>query len=142
MMDAQFQREANVNLTQKFVEGLTPSARGAGHGAVALETVPYSLWMLSAGHGSFSLNRAVSSLGILSKSEKVAFDSHVATLRSLGLTYVANEEGSMKLHNERSGHVTMRLEPQIDRLVHYEELSVPPENRRKQVPSVVSSEEQ
>jgi chromosome transmission fidelity protein 18 len=142
MMDAHYQREANVNLTEKFVEGLTPNARGAGHGTVALETVPYSLWMLSAGHGSFSLNRAVSSLGILSKSEREAFNSHVSTLRSLGLTYVANEERSLKLHNEKSGPVTMRLEPQIDRLIHFEELSVPPENRRKQVPSVVSNEEQ
>lgn len=142
MMDAHYQREANANLTQKFVEGVTINTRGGGHGAVALETVPYSLWMLSAGHGSFSLNRAVSSLGILSKSERVAFDAHVSTLRSLGLTYVANEEGPLKLHNEKSGPVTMRLEPQIDRLIHFEELSVPRENRRKKVPSVVRSEEQ
>ena len=141
-MDAHYKWEANVNLAQKFVEGLTPSARGGvGHGAAIIETIPYSLWMLSAGHGSFSLSRGVSSLGIMSKNERVAFDSHVATLRSLGLTYVANEEGSMKLHSERTGSVTMRLEPQLDRLIHFEELSVPPANRRKQIPSVVSSED-
>ena len=140
MLDARYQLEANDNLTHKFVEGLSPSARGGtSNGTAAVETIPYSLWMLSAGDGSFSLNRAVSTLDILNRNERLAFESHVATLRSLGLTYVTNEEVSLKLNYDKSRAPAMRLEPQIDRLIKFEELSVPPARRRRQVPSAVSN---
>lgn len=139
MIDAFYQLEANDNLAQKFVEGLTPSARGgASFGSAAVETIPYSLWVLSAGDGSFSLSRSVSSMGILSRNERVAFEAHVAALRSLGLTYVASDDGAAKPLTGRSRPVGMRLEPQIDRLVHFEDLSFSVASKRKHIPCVVS----
>jgi chromosome transmission fidelity protein 18 len=138
MVDVKYQLEANDNLIEKFIEGLAPSARGgATKGTAAIETVPYSLWMLSAGHGSSSLSRGVSSMEILSKNEKAAFDAHVSTLRSLGLTYVARDDASMRPFNDNKP-VAMRLEPQIDRLTQFDDLSLPPGSRRKYVPHVVS----
>jgi len=140
MVDARYQLEANDNLAEKFVEGLDPNARGgATKGTAAIETVPYSLWMLSAGDGSFSLSRGVSSMEILNKNEKIAFDAHVSTLRSLGLTYVARDDATMRPYNENKP-AAMRLEPQIDRLIQFEDLSVSPASRRKYVPHVVSLE--
>ncbi len=139
MVDARYQMEANNNLAEKFVEGLAPSARGgATKGTAALETVPYSLWMLSAGDGSFSLRRGVSSMEILNKHERAAFDAHVSTLRSLGLTYVARGDATTRTFHDNQA-VAMRLEPQIDRLVQFDGLIVPPASRRKYIPHVVSS---
>ena len=138
MVDVRYQLEANDSLAEKFVEGFAPTARaGATKGTAAIETVPYSLWMLSAGHGSSSLSRGVSSMEILNKNEKVAFDAHVAKLRSLGLTYVPRDDGPMLPFIENSGPVAMRLEPQIDRLIQFKDLTMPPGSRRKYIPHVV-----
>ena len=88
MVDVQYQREANYALTQKFVEGLSPQTGGSRCvDLLTTETIPYALWVLFAGEGGGSLNRAASSLDILTKGERLSLDMHVATLRSLGLTY-------------------------------------------------------
>jgi chromosome transmission fidelity protein 18 len=125
--------EANRGIVQKFIEGLSPSFK-TSHRLVTIETVPYALWMLSAGLGSSSLTRPVSSLDILDKPERAAFGAHVSTLRSLGLTYVAAER------RDKSGValVDMKLEPEIDRLVCFGGYIASPENRRRRIPSVVS----
>lgn len=140
LTDSRYQLESNQSLTQKFVDGLSPKARvSAGNGSVATEMIPYSLWMLSGGEGSCSLRRAVSSLEVLSKNERLAFDAHVGLLRSLGLTYVAREDAAQRAYSERGQNTVMRLEPQIDRLIRFEELTLSPAQIRKAIPSAVST---
>jgi chromosome transmission fidelity protein 18 len=139
LADARYQLESNTSLAQKFVEGLSPKARvSADTGRVATETIPYSLWMLSAGVGSGSLRRTVSSLEVLSKNERAAFDAHVSLLRSLGLTYVAREDAAQRAYSEKGLNTAMRLEPQIDRLVRFQDLNLSPGQFRKSIPSAVS----
>jgi chromosome transmission fidelity protein 18 len=130
--DAHYQREANRGILQKFVEGLQHSS----YNNAITETVPYALWMLSA---SNSLYRPVSSIDVLNKKEMVAFDAHVSTLRSLGLTYVAGERTSINFaQKEMTTTIEMRLEPEIHRLVYYRGYKAAPQNWRKKVPSAVS----
>lgn len=139
LMDSRYQLEANDNLVHKFVEGLSPKARiGAARSNIVTQSIPYSLWMLSAGDGNCSLSRPVSSLEVMKGNERVAFDDHVATLRALGLTYVAVEDTSQPLYGNAPQNTHMRLEPQIDKLVQFEDLSLQGMKQRKQVPSVVS----
>ena len=137
LSDARYQLEANGGLVSRFVEGLSPKARCSMHGTgVIADFIPYCLWILSAGYGSVALNRAVSSLDILNKFEKTAFEHHVGTLRALGLTYVKTEENSFGGDSgagpRRGG---MRLEPEIDLLSKFEGLNL--NKRRKQIPSVL-----
>lgn len=129
--NAHFHREANIGILQKFVDGLLQSS----YNTAIMETVPYALWMLSAAN---SLYRPVSSIDILGKKELTAFHSHVSTLRSLGLTYVADERPNSFAKDEITPAVEMRLEPEIDRLVNFKGYRVSLENRRKRIPSVVS----
>lgn len=135
--NAHYRREAHRGILQKFVEGL----RQPSYDNAITETVPYALWMLSASGGG--LNRPVSSIDILSKKEMVAFDAHVSCLRSLSLTYVAEEQSNDRFGNKHqqqnySSEVEMRLEPEIHRLVYFKGYRPPPQSRRKRVPSVVS----
>jgi hypothetical protein len=135
MSDAHYQQDANTGLLSRFVEGLSPKARSGISGSnVISDIVPYSLWLLSSGEGNCSLTRAVSSMEILNASEKVAFNAHVATLRALGLTYIKVEDGH---HSIGRGHGVMRLEPEIDKLSRFLDLSIPNGDGRKEIPSVV-----
>ena len=57
---------------------LSQNARSSMYGTgVVSDFIPFCLWVLSAGGGSVGLNRAVSSMEVLNKYEKVAFDHHV-----------------------------------------------------------------
>ena len=137
LSDARYQLEANGGLVSRFIEGLSPKARCSMHGpGVISDFIPYCLWILSAGYGSVALNRAVSSLDILNKFEKIAFDHHVGTLRALGLTYVKSEDSSFGGDGgtgpKRGG---MRLEPEIDLLSKFEGLNL--NKQRKQIPFVL-----
>eukprot|EP00550_Attheya_septentrionalis_P001585 CAMPEP_0198293954 /NCGR_PEP_ID=MMETSP1449-20131203/19724_1 /TAXON_ID=420275 /ORGANISM="Attheya septentrionalis, Strain CCMP2084" /LENGTH=1067 /DNA_ID=CAMNT_0043993725 /DNA_START=108 /DNA_END=3311 /DNA_ORIENTATION=- len=135
MSDAHYQQDANTGLLSRFVEGLSPKARSGISGSnVISDIVPYSLWLLSSGEGNCSLTRAVSSMEILNASEKVAFNAHVATLRALGLTYIKAEDGH---HSIGRGHGAMRLEPEIDKLSRFLDLSISNGDRRKEIPSVL-----
>lgn len=116
--DVQHRRETHRGLVGRFTDGLSPHTHRA-----PLETVPYALWML-AGRGL----RNVSSLEILSKQERAAFDHHVATLRALGLTYVVADTPT-----------EMRLEPAIDTLMHFTNLQPPPGQTRPHIPNAVSN---
>jgi len=134
--DARYQFEANDGLVSRFVEGLSPKSRCSMHGTgIVSDFIPYCLWILSAGFGSVALNRAVSSMDILNKYEKAAFDHHVGTLRALGLTYVKVDNTSVNVENggesKRGG---MRLEPEIDIISKFEGLTV---KHRKEIPSVL-----
>lgn len=134
--DARYQFEANDGLVSRFVEGLSPKSRCSMHGTgIVSDFIPYCLWILSAGFGSVALNRAVSSMDILNKYEKVAFDHHVGTLRALGLTYVKVDNTNVSVENggepRRGG---MRLEPEIDVISKFEGLTV---KHRKDIPSVL-----
>ncbi len=120
-----------MGILQKFVDGLLQSS----YNTAITETVPYALWMLSAAN---TLHRPVSSIDVLGKEEMTAFNSHVSTLRSLGLTYVASERSNSFEKDEIAPIVEMRLEPEIDRLVNFKGYRVSLENRRKRIPSVVS----
>ena len=142
--DNRYQMEANKGLTHKFAEGLAAQFRGSRSSDImAKDTIPYALWMLSAGEGSSALARPASSVEILKKRELQSFESHVATLHSLGLTYVvATEdfEGAYSPKNHQMGQTTqMILEPPIDRLVQYQCLNRRHEHRRQDIPSAVSN---
>jgi len=137
LADTSYFREANVGLAQKFVEGLSLQARGArGVEQLATETVPYALWMLSAGEGSSALDRVATSVELLSKGEQDAFQQHAATLRALGLSYVAEQEESVGgRRDSRNMPVKIRLEPPIEQLVKFSDLA----NARQEIPPAVSS---
>lgn len=135
MFERSYRQEANWSLVNKFVEGLSPKARINLTSSTAVsEVIPFALWMLSAGTGSNSLGRPVSSMDILNRAERLSFVSHVATLRALGLTYVAesNPTGSF---NSATLDMEMRLEPAIDTLSKFGGFKVPVDQRRKNIPS-------
>lgn len=138
--------EANKGLTLKFAEGLASQFRGSRSTDIMVkDTIPYAMWMLSAGEGSGALLRPASSVEVLKKRELRSFESHVATLHSLGLTYVAateDFEGTQQVHtpkNKQGGQtIQMILEPPIDRLVQYQFLRLSHEHRRQNIPAAVS----
>jgi chromosome transmission fidelity protein 18 len=127
---AHFQKQSNMGILQKFVESL----RHFSYETTISEIIPYALWMLSAAD---TLHRPVSSVDVLGKKEMDAFRMHVSTLRSLGLTYVPTEHQSRLITTEKST-LKMRLEPEIDCLVHYYGFKAPMEHKRQRIPSVVS----
>lgn len=146
LSDARYGAEANGGLLGRFAEGLSPKARAGIRGdAIAADVVPYCLWLLSAGgggggRGSSSLDRAVSSLEVLTEGEREAFQSHVNALRSLGLTYVKADDADEAVVRDDGGYgaaVTMRLEPEIDRVVMFEGLDLSEAHRRRVVPSAL-----
>lgn len=134
LADSQYQMEANNALAQKFVEGLSLRARGTRNvNQLATDTVPYALWVLAAGEGSSALVRAATSVELLSNGERRAFEQHAASLRSLGLSYVVEQEDAVigREHHRRS--LKMRLEPPIEHLVQFVDLP----NRRLDIPPAV-----
>lgn len=134
LADSQYQMEANSALAQKFAEGLSLRARGSRSlNQLATETVPYALWVLSAGEGSSALDRAATSVELLSRGERDAFERHAATLRVLGLSYAAEQEEATSGREHRHVLVKVRLEPPIERLVQYTDLP----NNRQQIPPAV-----
>ena len=142
LSDAHYQNMANVSLVQRFVEGLTPRARrgvGGGTDTVVSDVIPYGLWLLSAGDGKHSLSRPVSSADMLSAEEKLAFSAHVETLRALGLTYVKDESfgPAFEYKNPNSQAVNVRLEPEIDKLVKFEDLGEGGSGGRKDIPPLL-----
>ena len=144
--DNRYQMEANKGLTLKFAEGLAAQFRGSRSSDImARDTIPYAVWMLSAGEGSGALVRPASSVEVLKKQELHSFESHVATLHSLGLTYVAateDFEGAYQAHSPKNNQVgqtiQMILEPPIDRLVQYQLIRRAHEHRRQDIPPAVS----
>jgi chromosome transmission fidelity protein 18 len=130
LSDVHYQKEANKALAQKFVDGLSMQARGTrGARMIAIETVPYVLWALAAGEGSSALDRAATSVDLLSKGVRAAFDDHASTLKNLGLSYVVEHDES------RRGlvGVNLRLEPPLDRLVQFVYLP----DSRQEIPAAV-----
>ncbi|KAL9183367.1 hypothetical protein ACHAXT_005154 [Thalassiosira profunda] len=139
--DAHYGREANASLVQRFVEGLAPRARrgvGGGTDTVVSDVIPYGLWLLSAGEGKHALSKPVSSVDILSEEEKVAFSAHVDTLRALGLTYVKDESGAFEYKNPNGPPAdNVRLEPEIDKLVKFENADHNNGRSRKSIPPLL-----
>jgi len=126
LSDCHYQNQANVSLVHRFVEGLTPRSRrgvGGGTDTIVSDVIPYGLWLLSAGDGKHALSRPVSSVDILSAEEKLAFSAHVATLRALGLTYVKDQASAFDSYSQNESAENVRLEPEIDKLVKYEEMN-------------------
>jgi chromosome transmission fidelity protein 18 len=142
--DIHYRRETNLGLVQKFSEGLPPKARGIkSQDVLTKELIPYAPWVLSAGNGNSSLNRAASSIDMLTKVERESIDAHVALLRTLGLTYVAAvEEPDFRRKDSSMVQMTpkkkMVLEPPIDRLVAYTEMKFSSRLERTEVPPAVS----
>ena len=117
--DTIYQLEANSGLADKFLEGLSPLAKsGMNKSHFVSDVLPYCLWLLSAGSGNGSLTRPVSTVDILTKEEKIAFDAHVKLLTALGLTYVKDSDDISDQMNP-SRALKMRLEPEIDKISSY-----------------------
>lgn len=139
LADLHYRGQANTSLIHRFVEGFTPRARsgiGGGTDVVVSDMIPYGLWLLSAGNGKYSLSKPASSVDILSSEEKLAFSSHVATLRALGLTYVKDDR-AFNDFKPNNAHDNVRLEPDIDKLVKFEHIDGCYSIERKQVPPVL-----
>jgi len=142
LLDSIYQLEANNALIHKFLEGLSPKAKsGLTSYGFASEVLPYCSWLLSAGEGNGALSRDVSSIEILTKEEKSSFDAHVEMLQTLGLTYKRVDEsdvqqGHMNMRKDNSFGVEMRLEPEIDKVLHFQGI---PKSilRRNDVPPVM-----
>lgn len=140
--DAYYRREANAGLVQKFSEGLPAVARGIKcQDVLTKELIPFALWILSAGNGNSSLNRAASSIDILTKTERESVDAHVSLLHTLGLTYVAavdepdfrKKDSLVQVAVKRK----MELEPPIDRLAAFSQMKLSPGLERKEIPTAV-----
>jgi chromosome transmission fidelity protein 18 len=142
LTDSRYQLEANLGLAQKFSEGLSLQYRGSrSTDAIVRDTVPYSLWMLSAGEGSSALSRPATSVEILNKREQETFQSHLESLRALGMKYVRSFEKEGGYQDRRFANQSeMVLEPPIDRLVQFQELNCSPPSIRRQIPPAVSSQ--
>lgn len=141
--DVYYRRETNIGLVQKFSEGLPPKARGIKcQDVLTKELIPYAPWVLSAGNGNSSLNRAASSIDMLTKVERESVDAHVALLRTLGLTYVAAVDEPDFRRKDPMVQMTvnkkMVLEPPIDRLVAYTQMKFSSRLERIEVPAAVS----
>lgn len=123
LSDVRYGAEANAGLVRRFAEGMgarARAARGGGPDDVVRDLVPYGLSLLGAGG---ALSSPVSSVETLDGAGREAFAGHVASLRSLGLTYVRDggrEGGDAPAPHRRGGAV--RLEPEIDRLVRFADL--------------------
>lgn len=141
LSDNHFQLEANLGLANKFSDGLSVSYRGSRSAdAIIRDTIPYSLWMLSAGEGSSALSRAATSVDILNKLEQVSFQNHIATLRSLGISYVPFVDHDQGYQDQTISPQTMMvLEPPIDRLVQFQDLNHTTSSMKKDIPAAVST---
>ncbi|KAL7462418.1 hypothetical protein ACHAXS_002794, partial [Conticribra weissflogii] len=140
LSDLHYRNQANISLVHRFVEGLAPRARrgvGGGTDVVVADVIPYGLWLLSAGEGKHSLSRPVSSVDILTAEEKNVFSAHVETLRALGLTYVKESHSFHISPNPNAPNETVRLEPEIDRLVKFEHVDEGFFLNRRDIPSLL-----
>lgn len=139
--DVHYQRETNLGMVQRLIEGLPAKSGMKCLGFLAQELIPYAMWMLSAGSGKSSLSRAASSIDMLTKTERASLDAHVALLQSLGLTYSHNSE-ELGMKKEFTSNLQqqqqMVLEPPIDRLVVFKKLRISPYFSRIEIPSGVS----
>ncbi len=122
LLDSVYQHESNNGLINKFFDGLNPKSRsGVSSSGFTSEILPFCLRLLSAGVGNGALDRAVSSIDILTKEEKATFNAHVEMLRALGLTYKKVEDGQPDA-NSMSNEIEMRFEPEIDRVFQFQGL--------------------
>lgn len=134
LADSQYLMESNDLLVKKFVEGTSLQAHCTRNSSqVAIDTVPYALWVLSAGEGSSALNRAVTSIDLLSNGERRAFDHHTASIRSLGLSYVPDNDDALNEKGYSVQAVEHKLDPPIERLTKF---ALP--NHRQSIPPAVS----
>jgi chromosome transmission fidelity protein 18 len=127
LTDSQYRMEANMALMQRFMHGMSFRAKSTRIGVqpTATETIPYSLWILSAGEGSAGLLRTVTSQDLFSKGERQAFEHHATILRSLGLRYVAIQDDILQGRGYNSGKCSIPkagLDPPIDRLAQFNDL--------------------
>jgi chromosome transmission fidelity protein 18 len=127
LTDSQYQMESNSALMQRFMHGMSLHAKSTRIGShlTATETIPYSLWILSAGEGSSGLLRNVTSQDLLSKGECQAFEHHASILRGLGLRYVAIQENVLQgrgYNSDKFSTPKAGLDPPIDRLVLFNDL--------------------
>ena len=138
LLDTVFQVEANGGLINKFLEGLSPKSRsGITKQGFTFEVMPFCLSLLSPGAGIGALNRAVSSIDILTKEERESFYAHVNMLRTLGLTYKKVDDGQNQgMH--QSIETEMRLEPEIDKILQFQDLNTF-NQRKKDIPHAVRS---
>jgi chromosome transmission fidelity protein 18 len=139
LTETQYQMESNKALIQKFLDGLYLSANATRTGVhqVATETIPYLLWILSAGEGSSALSRSVTSIDLLNEGERKSFEHHAAILRTLGLKYIAlaneNDHGRGQQHYQSPAIPKVGFDPQIERLIKFktpnDRLDIPPSVR-------------
>lgn len=136
MFEHSYDQEANSSLVSKFIEGLSPKARAnLTCGNAVCEIIPYIMWILSAGTASSSLSRPVSTMDILNRAERIAFASHVVTLRALGLTYVPDVNPG-DIHSVALS-MEMKMDPAIDTLAKFSGFKVPEGQKRGYIPSVM-----
>lgn len=137
LTDSQYQMESNKALLQKYLDGICLRAKvsRAGLFQASTEIVPYALWILSAGEGSSALNRSVTSVDLLSKSENDAFEHHAAILHSLGLkhTSLVHENDRHRQPYRSPSALLVGLDPPIDRLIKFVDMS----NNRLDIPPAV-----
>jgi chromosome transmission fidelity protein 18 len=139
LTDSQYQMEFNKALIQKFLDGLSLLAKSTRTGLcrVAIETLPYTLWILSAGQGSSALSRSVTSSDLLNKGESEALGRHADILRTLGLKYITldkeNDQERGQSHYQNSATPKVRFDPPIERLIKFVDIS----NDRLDIPPAV-----
>ena len=138
LTESQYQMESNKALIQKFLDGLCLRAKNSRTGLyqVSSEIVPHALWILAAGEGSSALNRSVTSIDLLSKKEKDAFEHHTEILQSLGLKHVSlvsEIDQKRQFYRSSASSPLVGLEPPIDRLVNFVDIS----NNRLDIPPAV-----
>lgn len=116
-----FKSQANFVLLSKFFEGLSPKVKcNMSYMNSVQDTIPFVLWLLSAGAGEFSLIRPVSSVELLRPNELIKFQNHVHLIRSLGLTYIRDAP----LDSNQAIPANMVLEPGIDTLATFDDLNI------------------
>jgi len=133
LLDMMYHIETNWGVIGKMLDGLTPATRRSIiKTSVACELLPFWMILLSAGGGPGMLTRAVSSFEMLNEKEKKVFETHVALLRALGLSYVKVE------HNwDDNSEDFMRLEPEIGNLIQFKDIYSNKKSKRTEIPSVV-----
>jgi chromosome transmission fidelity protein 18 len=93
------------------------------------DTIPFLLWVLSAGEGTGALVRGTTSEKLLKSSELRSFERHASILCALGLTYRPNDN----VDTYRVAQTSFRMEPPIDDLTF-----CGLEMSRQEIPSSVS----
>ncbi|GMI18285.1 hypothetical protein TrLO_g2779 [Triparma laevis f. longispina] len=111
-----FARDKNLGLCKQFIDGLQITSRLGTFEAVS-DLVPAALNMLAASTGTNSLNRVVSTVSMLNKVEKKAFDQKVGILRTLGVTYVRADQSGVTDDGVMGDE--MVLSPRINKLVNF-----------------------